>query len=516
MNISRLRALALGLCLLALSSCSAPLRSKVLHVNSLRGQIWPSKSGDTLLGGFSLLSSAIKDEKNNDPGARHYVIAVYNALHGTAEAHFTEGRAIVDLMNATGFDALILGPRDFYFGMEALERLAAAASFPFVAANIGYDSGSRPGFIKPFLYDPKTKLGLIGLAPRQVLSQNLAQNVRGLAMKDEVVVVREALRELKALGAKTVGLFAGGIVWGGPEGSEDGALAAALLELDGIDQYWFGSPSPGTPDGLSILESPKGPRIASVQSGARFTNGHMIAQTAFAPSPEGAEFRSIPVSAERYQPDADLSSLLYTIEQTIAGAMNSPVAASLMDFVLDFEQECSMGNLVCDIFRDYTGSDVFFLNSGKIRSALSQGSISRKDVYDILPFGGNLVSATMSGDQILALLNKSVSYVGNPKAGRGFLQVSGISFAWDSGLEAGSQVLKASVRIGDEALDPARKYRVATEAYIFGGGDGYGLFAEQGIPMERFYESSILTILEDALRSAQELKAPGLGRISRR
>lgn len=116
----------------------------------------------------------------------------------------------------------------------------------------------------------------------------------------------------------------------------------------------------------------------------------------------------------------------------------------------------------------------------------------------------------------MALLNKSLSYVGNPKAGRGFLQVSGISFAWDPSLPAGDQVLKASIRIGDEALNPARRYRVATEAYIFGGGDGYSLFAEQGIGMERFYESSILTILEDALRTAKELTAPDLGRITRR
>ncbi len=516
MESTRRQALALSLCFLALASCSAPQRSKVLHVNSLRGQIWPSKSGDSLLGGFSLLSSAIKNEKNNDPGARHYVIAVYNALHGSAEAHFTEGRAVVDLMNATGFDALVLGPRDFYFGLEALERLAGAASFPFIAANIAYADGSRPSFIKPFLYDPKTKLGLIGLAPRQVLSQNLAQNVRGLAMNDELAVVQEALRELKALGATSVGLFAGGMVWGGPEGSGDSALAAALLDIDGIDQYWFGSPSPATPDGLTILEAPKGPRIVMVQSGARFTNGHMIANTSFAASPEGVEFHALPVSAERYQPDEALSSLLYTVEQTIAGAMNSTVAASLMDFSLDFEQECSMGNLVCDIFRDYTDSEVFFLNSGKIRAALSQGSISRKDVYDILPFGGNLVSTSMTGEQIMSLLNKSLSYVGNPKAGRGFLQVSGISFAWDSSLRPGNQVIKSSVRIGKDALDTARVYRVATEAYIFGGGDGYGLFSEQGIAMERFYESSILTILEDALRSAKELKAPDLGRISRR
>lgn len=516
MKSTRRQALALCLSLLALASCSAPLRSKVLHVNSLRGQIWPSKSGDTLLGGFSLLSSAIKDEKNNDPGARHYVVAVFNAIHGTAEAHFTEGRAVVDLMNATGFDALVLGPRDFYFGLEALERLAGAAAFPFLAANINYADGSRPPFIKPFLYDPKTKLGLIGLAPRQVLSQNLAQNVRGLAMNDELTVVREALSELKALGAKSVGLFAGGIVWGGPEDSGDSALAAALLDIDGIDQYWFGSPSPSTPDGLTILESSKGPRVVMVQSGTRFTNGHMIARTSFAASPESVEFQSIPVSAERYQPDEALSSLLYTIEQTIAGAMNSPVSASLSDFSLDFEQECSMGNLVCDIFRDYTDSDVFFLNSGKIRAALSRGSISRKDVYDILPFGGNLVSATMTGEQIVALLNKSLGFVGNPKAGRGFLQVSGISFAWDPGLKAGDQVLRSSVRIGNEALDPARGYRVATEAYIFGGGDGYGLYSEQGIRMERFYENSILTILEDALRTAKEIKAPELGRISRR
>lgn len=496
-------------------SCAWGGAVHVLHVNSLRGQIQATEKDGVFTGGFSLLHAALQRVEEAAGGSPVYTVAVFNAYHGTPEAHFSEGGALIDLMNAAGFDALVVGPREFYFGRQAMERLAEAASFPFIAANIRQADGSAIPFIKPFFYDPKTRVGLIGLAPRSVLSQNLAKDVAGLEVVDEVEATRAALAGLRELGARTVGLFAGGLAWGGPTGSADAATIDALLELDGISQYWFGSWSPEIPDGLTVLERTGGARVLTVQSGSRFTNGRMVAHTVMGDSPEGASFEALAVDSKTCVPDPSFADRIYGIESAIADVMGRKVAELSAGLGLDMEAECPMGDLLADIFRRRAGTEIFLLNSGKIRSSFQAGEITRKDLYDALPFGGNIVTASVSGAQLLRLLNRSCAFVGNPKAGRGYLQVSGLSFSWDRTRPPMDQVVAASVRVGGERLDPERAYSLGTEAYIFGGGDGYSDFSEMGVAAATFDETSILAVLEDALSGMGRVEPPAGGRVVR-
>ena len=59
-------------------------------------------------------------------------------------------------------------------------------------------------------------------------------------------------------------------------------------------------------------------------------------------------------------------------------------------------------------------------------------------------------------------------------AGR-FAQVSGMSYAYDPKRPPGSRIVE--VEVGGDPLDVGRTYRVATNEYMFGGGDGYAALA---------------------------------------
>ena len=75
----------------------------------------------------------------------------------------------------------------------------------------------------------------------------------------------------------------------------------------------------------------------------------------------------------------------------------------------------------------------------------------------------------MNGADLLAALENGVSQI-EDTAGR-FPQVSGLSFVFDAtGLPA-----RGSSRstVGGAPLDPAGTYRLATNDYLLGGGDGY-------------------------------------------
>jgi 2',3'-cyclic-nucleotide 2'-phosphodiesterase (5'-nucleotidase family) len=67
------------------------------------------------------------------------------------------------------------------------------------------------------------------------------------------------------------------------------------------------------------------------------------------------------------------------------------------------------------------------------------------------------------------VLERSVSVA--PKPFDGFLQVSGLAVVYDDARPANRRI--KSVRVNGAALEPNRKYRVATLSTLAGGGLGY-------------------------------------------
>lgn len=57
-------------------------------------------------------------------------------------------------------------------------------------------------------------------------------------------------------------------------------------------------------------------------------------------------------------------------------------------------------------------------------------------------------------------------------------QVAGVSFAFDPSQPAGRRVCGRVVKLGDEYLRPAQRYRLAVKQYLRGGNDGYGLLRD--------------------------------------
>ena len=76
----------------------------------------------------------------------------------------------------------------------------------------------------------------------------------------------------------------------------------------------------------------------------------------------------------------------------------------------------------------------------------------------MLPFTDELVLLELSGTDLLTVLETGV---GSWPALEGrFLQVSGISFAFDGAAPRGARVLPGSVEVAGEPLEPQRKYKV--------------------------------------------------------
>jgi 2',3'-cyclic-nucleotide 2'-phosphodiesterase (5'-nucleotidase family) len=95
--------------------------------------------------------------------------------------------------------------------------------------------------------------------------------------------------------------------------------------------------------------------------------------------------------------------------------------------------------------------------------------LTRRDILTELPFGNLNILIEVDGATIKAALENGVSQV-EKTAGR-FPQISGMSFTFDASKPAGSRV--SNIMIGAAPLDTAKTYKMATNDYAAGGGDGY-------------------------------------------
>jgi 5'-nucleotidase len=108
-----------------------------------------------------------------------------------------------------------------------------------------------------------------------------------------------------------------------------------------------------------------------------------------------------------------------------------------------------------------------------VRTDLKSGQISYGDIYSVQPFGNQIVTVTMTGSQILRLLEQQWS---NGKAT--VLSPAGLTYTYIESSPKGSKVVADSVRIGGQPLNPVATYRITTNSFLASGGDGFTVFTE--------------------------------------
>ena len=147
--------------------------------------------------------------------------------------------------------------------------------------------------------------------------------------------------------------------------------------------------------------------------------------------------------------------------------------------------ECAMGNLVADAMLARVadqGVTIAIQNGGGVRASIDAGEVTMGEVLTVLPFQNTLATMQLTGAGVIAALENGVSQV-EEGAGR-FPQVSGLRFTFDASIAANEgRVIEVLVQDGDNwvPIDPDAVYGVVTNNYMRSGGDGYKIFAAEGM-----------------------------------
>ena len=186
---------------------------------------------------------------------------------------------------------------------------------------------------------------------------------------------------------------------------------------------------------------------------------------------EGKGFEADPEAQNLYD---DLKKPLEEIEKEVVGES---------DVYLDGKRasvrtgETNLGNLITDAMlykaQQLTDATIAITNGGGIRESIDKGPITLGEVLTTMPFGNNLVTIDLTGQEIIDSLEHGVSSV-ETEQGR-FAQVSGLKYSFDKDLPSDERILDVNVKTEDgyKDIDPEATYTVATNAYIAQGGDGY-------------------------------------------
>jgi 5'-nucleotidase len=147
--------------------------------------------------------------------------------------------------------------------------------------------------------------------------------------------------------------------------------------------------------------------------------------------------------------------------------------------------ESPLGDLIADAQLWYgreldAGTDLALMNPGGVRAGLTyaakgsegDGVVTYAEGFTVQPFSNTVNLQDFTGAQLIKVLQEQVS--GSNTASPKILQPSAnLTYTLDLTKTGAERIVLGSVKLNGTAVDPAATYRVATNSFLAGGGDGF-------------------------------------------
>ena len=485
--------------LLATSAGAAPTTITFLHVNDVYETLPIGGQG-----GLAELGTLLKQERAR---SEHGITTFGGDLISPSLlSGLTKGTQMIDLMNRLGVDIAVLGNHEFDFGPELLAERIKASSFPWLGTNVlGADGKPAAGTVGTRMIEVAGyKIGLFGLLTPE--TDVLSSPGPGITFAPVVETAAATVKELRAAGADLI------VALTHQNLADDRELGR---RVHGIDLILGGHDH----DPMTIYEG--GTLIVKAGHDAHYLAAIDIQVDRV--QKRGKEVvEMLPswryLSTAGVAPDPDIQAVVDHYQAELDADLGLPVGTTTV--LLDSRRstvrvaESNFGDLIADAMRVAVGAELALMNGGGIRGdrTYDPGTVlTRKDILTELPFGNVTMLIELSGADLLAALENGVSDVENA-AGR-FPQVSGMAFTYDPAKPAGHRIVK--VTVGGAPLDPGRIYKVATNEYIFGGGDGYAALGRGKPLIDASAATLVASTVMDYIARQREIAPRVEGRITR-
>lgn len=434
------------------------VQSITMFVTSdIHGHLLPyTPSGSAVaIGSVARMAAIVNAHKEKYPDT--FLIDGGDSPYNQNIANLFEGNSTIDVMNAMGYTATVLGNHDFDMSFENLGRLADRAEYDFLSANTYMKDGTFPEFLKESVVFETggVTFGIIGLTDDQSKETTHYANTVDIDFADDI---ETAGRLIPALAEETDVV----VVLSHLHGKNDDLL----LAVEGIDvSVGGGQDLLGQPAyiGDSWLLNPGKHAECVNQVVLNLIDGKVV----------GLLYNQILLSANLPE-DPEVAGIIADYLKQMDDKMNTVVGSTTVDLNGEREtvrfKESNLGNLIADALRTETGTDIAFQNGGGIRASAPAGDITLEQVYAMLPFDNLVTVLDVSGQVVWDAIANSAASAGT--AHGKYLQVSGLSYVYDSSLEGAERLVSVTMADGTP-IDLKARYTLVCNDFMAGGGDGY-------------------------------------------
>ena len=473
----------------------------LIHMGDVHGHLTPRPTarGETTgktEGGLARMYTKINEIRARRTRERTLLINTGDTIQGSAEALFTKGQALVDVLNRFGIDAYAPGNWDWVYGVDrALELFAgkeAKAPWHALAANAYYEgepyaaqSGSR--LLPPYLIRDidGVKVGILGFTTDrgpQVVGRGVTKGVRFTKGDSELKEFVKILRE-----------------------REQVALVVVISEL-------------GLSNNIRLAEQVSGVDVILSSDMHEITRQPVVTDTKTLVAEVGQDGQvigelNLTVDEGRItswtwtlhhiddgtMPNADIAKLVADVRRPfLAGPQFKPqvnpfngtkltrpldtvvgrtkVALHRMNFA-DHEPaaviEGTSHVFLTDAFRREAQADIGAIRGFRYGTVVRPGPITLEDLYYFIPIGPMIAKGTIKGQQLKNQIENSIDGSLNPDVSKwtgGWLfNYSGLRAEIDPYAKAGERAKR--IMVADRAtngwkpLDPEADYTYASYYY---------------------------------------------------
>jgi 5'-nucleotidase len=496
-------------------------------------------------GGVEYLATHLREARKGNP---YSITAAGGDMVGASPliSGLFHDEPTIEALNKLDLDVTSVGNHEFDEGAKELGRLQnggchptagcymdkefEGADFPYLAANVLDEKTGKP-ILKPYWVwrNKGVKVGFIGVTLEDTPGVVSAEGVKGLKFKDEVETINKYAKVLQKQGVKSI---------------------VALIHEGGLpasSSYNYDCDAPGAGNGISgpivdiaknitpsvdalvtghthaayvcTIPDPAGkPRmVTSAASFGRLYTDTTLTYDRWTGDIARTAVKSANHVVTRTVPKAtDMTELIGKWNTLAAPIGNRPIGYISAD-VPNTGTESPMGDLIADAQLWYgkeldAGTDLALMNPGGVRAGLTyaakgsegDGVVTYAEGFTVQPFSNTVNLQDFTGAQLIQVLKEQVS--GTNTASPKILQPSAdLTYTLDLTKSGADRVVTDSIRLNGTPIDPAATYRVATNSFLAGGGDG---FTTLGQGTNDLVGTDDLTALEQYLTANSSATGP--------
>lgn len=409
--------------------------------------------------------------KKSVPGA--LLVDAGDHIQGTAYGSMDQGKTILDLMNAVGYDLATLGNHEFDYTMEGTKRVLDWANFDYVSCNFVHveDDAVLDQVLESYkvLEVNGVKIAFIGITTPESFTKTTPayfQDENGnyiygiLGGEDGSELYAAVQTAIDAASAEADYVIALGHL-GVDASSSPWTSKEVIANTTGLDAFIDGHSH--TTMESEYVSDRNGKTVLLTQTGEYL---HAVGRMTI--SADGTISTTLLTDLSAYEKDADVLA----IESAWISELETQLGQVIGSAEVTFDNYDADGNRMVRKYETNTGDfaadalyylfdnmdldvDMAIMNGGGVRNKAITGELTYLSCKNIHTFGNVACLQTVTGQQLLDALEWGARQAPEVEVG-GFLQVSGITYEIDASVVSTVRQDEKGVWIGG----PTGEYRV--------------------------------------------------------